>query len=261
MKDLRPAEKLLVSLGITKPEEIDLEAISMHCGALVKYDNLEGCEARIIGKGDKAIITIKSDNYPARKRFSLGHELGHWHHHKGKAFVCRKEDIGSSPISPKLADAKLDPEKVADRYSADLLLPRYIFKPLSNSLDKPTFENIKKLADAFKCSQLATAIRFIQYSSFPCLLICHNKNGRQWFVRNDDVIPNKFFPKADLDSESDTFEIVYGNKEKGNRTIIGADAWFDFRGAEDCDLYEESIRTTENQALTLLTFKDVDVLE
>ena len=39
---------------------------------------LTGCEANIIGRGDKAIITINSKSIPGRQRFSAGHELGHW---------------------------------------------------------------------------------------------------------------------------------------------------------------------------------------
>jgi hypothetical protein len=72
------AERLLQTYGITEPEEIDIEAIAYDQGAEVRYRKLDSCEARIIGYGSRAVITIDSDAHPRRKRFSLGHELGHW---------------------------------------------------------------------------------------------------------------------------------------------------------------------------------------
>src|SRR3984893_11395380 len=89
---LTPAERLLQELGITEPGEIDLEAIAFHLGASVRYRKLDGCEARIIGCNDAAIITIGEDSSHRRKRFSLAHEIGHWTHHKGQTLVCRVEE-------------------------------------------------------------------------------------------------------------------------------------------------------------------------
>ena len=51
----RPAADLLKELGITEPEEIDIEAIAQHCDATVTYGQLAGSEARIVGADDKAI--------------------------------------------------------------------------------------------------------------------------------------------------------------------------------------------------------------
>jgi hypothetical protein len=43
------AERILHVLGISAPQEIDLEAIAWDQGAIVNYRPLESCEARIIG--------------------------------------------------------------------------------------------------------------------------------------------------------------------------------------------------------------------
>ena len=92
MKGLSPAERLLQDLGISEPQEIDLEAIAFHLGARVRFRKLEGCEARIIGCNDAAIITIDHGCSLTRKRFSLAHEIGHWTHHRGQTLVCRVEE-------------------------------------------------------------------------------------------------------------------------------------------------------------------------
>ena len=50
---LSPAERLLQELGVTEPDEIDLEAIAYYVNARVRYRRLDGCEARIIGWATK----------------------------------------------------------------------------------------------------------------------------------------------------------------------------------------------------------------
>lgn len=84
-------------------QEIDLEAIAFHLGARVRYRKLEGCEARIIGCIDAAIITIDEDCSYRRKRFSLAHEIGHWTHHKGQTLVCRVEESRRPSIASPFA--------------------------------------------------------------------------------------------------------------------------------------------------------------
>jgi Zn-dependent peptidase ImmA (M78 family) len=74
---LSSAERLLHDLGITEPKEIDLEAIAFHAGARVRRQPLDGCEARIVGHGDRAIITVNARSSYRRNRFSIAHELGH----------------------------------------------------------------------------------------------------------------------------------------------------------------------------------------
>ena len=84
MNSLAPAEQLLQTLGVTDPRDIDLEAIAFDQGAVVKYRPLDGCEARIIGYGDRAMITVDNRRRPSRVRFSTAHEIGHWHRHRGR---------------------------------------------------------------------------------------------------------------------------------------------------------------------------------
>ena len=92
---LTAAERILQSLGVTDPQEIDLEAIAWTQGVVVNYRPLDGCEARIIGSSRKAVISINSRSPERRRRFSLAHELGHWHHHRGRVLFCGKDDIGN----------------------------------------------------------------------------------------------------------------------------------------------------------------------
>src|ERR1700733_2935427 len=91
-----------------------------------RYRPLDGCEARIIGRDDQAIITITVNDRggPRRRRFSLAHEIGHWTHHRGRCLVCRADDINRGGENRPLM------EKTADRYAANLLMPPYLLRPV-----------------------------------------------------------------------------------------------------------------------------------
>lgn len=248
------AEGLLLELGISEPEDLDLDAIAWHVGVKVNYRKLDGCEARIIGNGDRAIVTVHDGLHERRKRFSLGHELGHWHHHRGRSFICRPEDIGS--------DRKDTPpaEREADRYAADLLLPWFLFRPLARQAKSPSFDLVKELAEAFKTSLTATSIRLVDSNAFPIMLLCHAREGRKWFKRAKDV-PDRWFPRQDLDADSYAFDVLFGKQGDHKPVKMGADAWFDRSDADRYELLEQTVKVGTNEILTMLTFTDTAMLE
>ena len=254
MNNLRPAEKLLQSLGVTDPCDIDLDVIALDQGAIVKYRPLNGCEARIVGYGDHAIITVDDRHLQSRMRFSTAHELGHWHNHRGRSLICRSDEIGDPQRSPT------DPERVADGYAADLLLPRYLFVPLVNALGTTTFENLETLTMKFSTSITATAIRLVEYGPEPSMLVCHGPKGRKWFNRPQHI-PERWFPQDYLDSDSYAFHVLFGDARRSRRALTGADAWFDRDGADRFELYEQSFQVADDEILTLLVFKDEEMLE
>lgn len=254
MRALTPAEKLLFSLGITSAGEIDVEAIAWDAGAEVRFAQLDSCEARIIGYGNRAIITVEARSILPRKRFSVAHELGHWKYHRGRSFVCRSDDIGNQVRGPT------DPERVADAYAADLLLPAFLFEPLARKARKATFEAIDDIRAEFQMSRTATALRMIDLGPEPAMLICHGSSGRRWFRRGRDV-PDRWFPRDELDAESAAMDVLHGKCERTPRTLIGADAWFDRREAERYEVFEQTVRIATGDALTLLTFKSSEMLE
>jgi hypothetical protein len=247
------AERLLQELGVTEPDEIDLEAIAYHVGASVRFCPLDGCEARIIGRGDSAIITVNERSPYRRKRFSIAHELGHWVHDRGRAMVCRAEEY--RPRDP------MSPERIADGYAADLLMPHYLFRPIARGYAKLNFKTVDAVAGIFNTSRTATAIRLVDGDHSPALLVCHGSRGRKWFSRAPSV-PDRWFPKDTPDVESFAFGVLHGRSgDDPMPRKIGADAWFDLWDASDCELQEQSIRTGDDEILTLLSISDSRMLE
>lgn len=247
-----PAEALLRSLGITSPDEIDLEAIAWSMGAKVREAELPSCEARIIGFQDRAIITVRNSGDPRRRRFSIGHELGHWIHHRGRSSICRSNDIGNPGAASQL-------EKQADRFAADLLMPRFLFGPLVSQLKRPSFEGIDELATAFSTSRLATSLRCIEMGSWPTVLICHGTSGRRWFKRAASV-PDDWFPREDIDSSSPSFPILFGNVERTTSQGVAASLWFNRGDSNRYSITEQSLKAHGGMMLTLLTLTDPKML-
>lgn len=251
---MSPAEALLQELGITDPQEIDLEAIAWHVGVRIKICDLDGCEARITGHGKRAIVRVNRSSHRRRRRFSIGHELGHWRYHRGRLLVCRPEDIGNRTLGPVAI------ERVADAYAADLLMPRYLFDPIAREYSRLDFHVVREISHIFQTSRPATAIRLVEGKHSRALLICHGTNGRKWFTRSPDV-SSRWFPRKDLDAESFAFDTLFGNGPEQTRPrIIGADAWFDRHDAHRYEILEQSIRTNVDEILTLLLITDDGML-
>lgn len=249
---MTPAEVLLRELGITSPDEIELDAIAHHVGARVRYCALNGCEAHILGCGGKAIITVKSESSPRRKRFSIAHELGHWRFHRGRTLVCRVDEY-----RPREAQSA---EKVADGYAADLLMPRYLFEPLARQIGRFTFGTIGELAETFRTSLTATAIRLVDLGHLQGFVVCHTPRGRKWFARAPGI-DRAWYPRDDLDPKSSAFGVQFGGRPDDTAPRkVSASAWLNRFDAARFDVREQTVRTGRDETLSLVLAEDKAML-
>ncbi len=180
MKAPTHAERVLLELGIDRPQDIDLEAIAWHLGAVVNYRPMDGAEATIVGGKTKAVIAVNSLSMPERRRFSLGHELGHWRYHRGRCLVCASSDIGRFEASNPL-------ERQADGFASDLLLPGYLVRSYFNKIKSLSLRAVRDIATEFKASLTATLIRLVDEDQFPIAIVCHGQGGRRWGKRSPSV--------------------------------------------------------------------------
>lgn len=247
---LTPAESILQSLGITDPKEIDLEAIAWIRGAAVNYRALKGCEARIVGSQRKAVISININSPPPRRRFSLAHELGHWHHHREQILFCDKTDIGN------FAKSATDPERHADEFASDLILPSYLLAPRLKKIRRVTLESARELADDFSASLTATLIKVTLSNQFPIVIACYNKAKRRWFEKAKMLQP-WWMPVRDLDRQTFAADMLFNNASEQNfPRKMPADAWFDFKGSGRFEVAEQSFLLPDEEILTVLTLPD-----
>jgi Zn-dependent peptidase ImmA (M78 family) len=243
------ASKLLERLGIDRPEDIDVDAIAYVCGAVVLREKLHGSAARILGIGDKAFITIDSESPGARQRFSTAHELGHWMIDRGtlSGFECTEKSFvgGWSPD---------DPERRANRFAADLLMPEPMFAPAAEGREI-TFETVRTLCEQFRTSLTATAIRLVESGSFPSILVCSNSKGIKWKVRDRDL-PEAIQLRETPGRYTNAAELLSGCKSVQNPINVQASDWFAHRRSKYYEIHEDSLLVGGEYVLTLLWWKN-----
>jgi len=243
---VRPSA-LLDELGIEEPAEIDVEVIAQYCKATVVYESLKGCDARIVGKGDRAYISVEQSAPRSRQRFSVAHELGHWMRDRGKlaAFACADRSF----ISEWRKD---NPETRANRFAAELLLPTALFEVDARGREM-TLTTASDLADRYVTSLTATAIRLVELGSFPAMLICSEAGRRKWFVRSRDV--HQLWPVEELQPGSVAHDLSKHTLRADAPADVAADLWINHDEAGRYVVREDSRRLGEF-LLTLLWWKD-----
>ena len=243
----RPDE-LLDELGITEPHEIDLEAIAQFVGATVVVEPLTGSEARLVGSGDTAIITVNSNSSLPRQRFSTGHELGHWMHDRGRPqFTCSEGAQNGRFLGS-------DPESLANRYATELLLPDSMVKRRLGNLS-PTLDTVQDIAATFNTSLTATALRTVELGMWPSMVVCCSKDKRQWFKRGHDV-PEKIWPLRVLAADTLAFALLSEAGATSGTDEVDADAWIDLPDAGDYTVVESSFKVTPELVVSIVWWKD-----
>jgi Zn-dependent peptidase ImmA (M78 family) len=240
--------EILNDLGITEPEDIDIEAIAEECGATIRYQPLSGCAARIMGFKDRAIITIEKNTARPRQRFSAGHELGHWMRDRGQvAFQCKNESF----VREWSAE---NPETRANRFASDLLLPARMFRARLHKMPV-TFGSVRQLADVFCTSLTATAIRLVEYGEVPAVLVCNGPQEREWFVANGEV-KGKIWLENRPGRGSIAEALLRGDRTDSSPREVRSDAWFNDRNAANHWVHEDSVSVSDGSVLSLLWWKD-----
>ena len=254
MTGLSAAERLLQSLGIQGPEDIDLHAIAWHLGIIdVRERQVDGCEARIVGRGGKAIISVKQGGNRHRRRFSICHELGHWHFHRGQTLYCKAGDIRDRDVS----QAK---EKVANGFASDLLLPPYLLFPVVQDFKTINIAAVREIARTFDASMSATAIKLVRSGLMTGMIVCHGTAGKRWHIPSPNI-PQTWYPKAELYESSPAFDMLFSDRlEQSTAQRVGAHLWFERRDADLFQITEQTFKVAEAEVFTLLTFSDPKML-
>ena len=118
----READRLLAKFSIKEPP-VDPEAIAEALGVSVVYsDFATPISAELSGyiDHDSAVIVVNRVIPPARKTYTIAHELGHHVLHKEYA---KSGDYRVSLRVNQYDGEKPDEEKEADAFAANLLVP------------------------------------------------------------------------------------------------------------------------------------------
>lgn len=253
MTPAEAAEAIIEDLGITQVADLDVEAIAFDAGIEVVYEALTGCEATLVGVGNKAIATINPSAYRGRERFSVAHEIGHWKLHRGRSFRCRVDQVEENFASAS------ELEKQADTFASHLLMPARMFNEAVRPLDHPNFKQLGELARAFDTSLTATALRLVGVDTLPAIIACYTRKGLRWHAAAKHV-PRRWYLKDIADEDSFAYDLLFSGKECRALGKQSADTWFTNDDAGRYEVLEQCVPIRGDEVLVLLYLTNSQML-
>lgn len=250
MKFVKEPAAILKEIGIHSPVDIDLKLVAFHLGAQVKAIPLNDCEGYIIGTNDRAIISINSNASETRQRFSLGHEIGHWVNDRGKNLTYRCDSNDMNIQSGPSNNFRAQKEIRANKFASQLLMPKHILEKHLR-LDEVNWAQVIHIADTFNVSYTAAAIRLVEFSDLPCMLISWGERGqRNWFVRGC-VVPESLWPHRHVNISN----FNQGDFSEAAPREVDSDTWIEGGNTENYTLIEYQF-FNGYEFLTLIWWKD-----
>ena len=260
------AEKLLQEYRINSVSDLNLVEIANAEYLIVEEEDLSNHLGRISFGSEFGLIKIDSKiKEPGQKRFTLGHEMGHFFNEREfltvdtKKYNCNSDDISAFKISKTREDN-------ANSFAVELLM----YKPwFSDYIRKReiNFELIKEIARNFNVSLTSAAIRYSEIGKFPIAVILSRDGKKVWSSINE-YFPFRWIPKEyAVRKESaayDFFALTPYPSPKGRgeykemqtcADLIPAYTWFaeDYKCRQDVYLYEQNVAMPNyNSVLTLL---------
>lgn len=213
----------------------------------------EGCSFR---EKDKYGIIINKDikNEPRRK-FTFAHEIGHVrlsHLKNIKRINCSAKDIEDFSNNESR-------EKEANNFASELILPTQEILPYikKSNID---IDLIKKISEKFGASLTASAVKIIEISDIPTILVMSKNKKVEWYFTSQDTNFKYLVPSGDLSEFTYAFELFEDNSEYKTEGEIDAEDWLEDRDNKVADLSslkEQSVFLPNyNRVLTILTFLD-----
>lgn len=110
-------------------------------------------------EGEKFVIYVNSKHSPARKRFTIAHEIGHFLLHSDKLETKEHIDQVRRPVlmrskTSKANKEELNMERDADEAAASILMPEAEFKKIWTES-----KTVAEIAEIFNVSESAATVR------------------------------------------------------------------------------------------------------
>lgn len=236
-----PVEEWATRLDIIAIESLETEGFE---GGLMMFEDRSS-----------GTILVNRNNNRQRRRFTLGHELGHfllpWHSPRhGQGFLCSKKDMAVFRARPG-GDRYLEMEAQANRFSAGLLMPAAPFRADLRSRKQFDVSHIVELAERYATSKEATARRCADMHDDPIAIVI-SQNGKILRAYSSKefprlaVRPGDQMPAACLTQRS---TLSPGQSSSWGETP--ADLWLDRARGSVC---EQALGQKDGFRLTLVTF-------
>lgn len=222
----------------------------MALGVLVVDAPLLGAEARLVRQDEKKGLIRVSERISeeGRRRFAIGHELGHWSQHRqaSQLSLCLASDV--------LGYRGSQEELEANAFSACLLLPGRFLRETYRAA--PSLDLVRAIAEELVTTLTATAVRVVETTNDPCLVVFTDlETGCVHWWRRSSRCPKVWLQRRQRISQlSATNEILDGRQNTAIEAVDSS-SWFGHvEGSEDYVVYEESMKLgSYPTAITILS--------
>lgn len=178
-----PVEEIAKASGISQISECEKLSITPVLGFMVSDEGKQ-----------QGIIKVALTPSLGRKRFTIGHELGHFliPSHSSHSLDFKN----GSPVDKNV-------EAEADEFSSELLLPLHLLQPIFNN-QKPTISKAIEVANTFEMSVQATINRLISSNLWPhavAVFLDENKKIQYIKALNDQHYDSFLYRRGNSCSE------------------------------------------------------------
>lgn len=226
------ATEVLRKLRIQRLDELDIDAIAFHHGLRVRCGGLSGALGRLTSRGGRGFVRIADGiRQLPRRRYIIGHELGHhlMHAPQGRLSLCSDGDF------LKYDAGAADAEEEANWFAAELLMPKALFQPQCD-VKQPSLAVVRALAATFATTQTATAIRFVDLAPEACAAVWCENGAIKWAIRGPEFWPWIEFGQR-LSSYTHAADAFDGKTLPRGPRPVPASAWTSKRNG---DLFEDT---------------------
>jgi len=235
-----PIEEVALALNIARIEDIDTDAFE---GALLADDTKSSCA-----------ILLKAGVIETRRRFTIGHELGHalmpLHFPSAGRFQCTKSDMRGNDSS----GLKGRPlwEAQANEFSSELLMPRNEFKRRLRAKRGASIEALVELSDEFGVSKTAAGRRLISLSDDPTSMIIARHGKIEQVYRGADFPFLSVARGHSLPRGATALAIVNAQDADVSEADEADPHDWMARPPKDMELFEQTLFQAKGWTLTLL---------
>jgi len=253
------AYQLIQECCIRDPRDLqDLEALAWQMKVYVETGGIRGCDGRLVRRGKHGIIRIRENiDEPGRRRFIIGHELGHWllHSEESQVGLCTAEDMD--------ADAQREyrhsrPELEASAFASELLMPSKMFRENAKALPEGV-QGLQALAGLFSTSYTSTAVRMVDLLDEYDMMVIAGPNGVHWWRGRPNVRSLWCEKRQQIQPDSGAGRI-FASGDKSFADEVPWDVWFPHVSVPvGQSIWEETVFFPNyGTTLSLLQFMDLE---
>lgn len=186
-----------------------------------------------------------------RQRFSIAHELGHFHiptHQNLDTAWCGDDDMTAGAHGGNLYEWE------ANDFAAELLMPRHLFSSDSKGRD-PVFREIIELAapEMYDVSRTAAALRYIEVTREACALVCARDGIIEWVAKSENFVYRIPWREDPLPPGSGAKAVFNGESPMEEAEPLDPYTWLELEQRRPVELFESTLAIPrQSQVLSLV---------